>query len=464
MLAWHLASRYLRRRRMAWLAIGAVTLTVAVSVAVLGIMDGWVDMTERQVRAAESDITLKDLSDGMPVGFGIDEHLETITGVAATAPYITTPAAMITESGKRRDGRRMVPVNVEGLDWKADRQIGRLRDEWLHARPGLNLSAPPLEPEERGTGFVTQQCRAWMALAGADLAGAFVGAPLPTLPAYSYRPFRPGFIAGRELLYEQQWYTEVGEQVSLSLPNGKGGTLGKARGEISDTIGTGIIEIDRYAMLVPLNHAQELTALDQKNDQPARIDGYRIRINDGADAATVRSRIAADPILKTMPLGASLWQETRGNIVALLVANKRNLMLVMILIQALCIFTVAAVFSTLVAEKRHDIGVLLGFGATRGSIVCTFLIAATVACVSGGLIGWGLGWGALSLINPLSEFFGVPLFPQEVIYTSEAPIAYDPQTPLIFIGTQAIIGLLAAAWPAWRASRINPVDTIREQG
>ena len=59
MLAWHLGMRYLRKRRTAWLALAAITLTVAVPVLVLGIMQGFVDITRKQVRANEADLTIE---------------------------------------------------------------------------------------------------------------------------------------------------------------------------------------------------------------------------------------------------------------------------------------------------------------------------------------------------------------------------------------------------------------------
>ena len=47
----YLGLRYLRRRRAAWLALAAVTLTVAVPIAVMGVMQGWIDIMQRQLRA-----------------------------------------------------------------------------------------------------------------------------------------------------------------------------------------------------------------------------------------------------------------------------------------------------------------------------------------------------------------------------------------------------------------------------
>ena len=65
---------------------------------------------------------------------------------------------------------------------------------------------------------------------------------------------------------------------------------------------------------------------------------------------------------------------------------------------------------------------------------------------------------------PLNIFNRQPVFPQEVIYTPEAPISYNPVFPLVFIAVSTVIGLLAAALPAMRAGRIDPVETLRDHG
>ena len=58
MLAWHLGWRYLCRRRAAWLAFAAITLTVAIPILVLSVVQGFVEVTARQARANESDVTV----------------------------------------------------------------------------------------------------------------------------------------------------------------------------------------------------------------------------------------------------------------------------------------------------------------------------------------------------------------------------------------------------------------------
>ena len=161
-------------------------------------------------------------------------------------------------------------------------------------------------------------------------------------------------------------------------------------------------------------------------------------------------------------LSVSTWAERRGNLVKSMEIQRNVIGLVMIAIQLIAVFIVYAVFSTLVAEKRHDIGVLLGIGAQRSAIAGAFLLAGLAACVIGGLLGWALGWSVLAGLKPFSQWTGWTLFPQDVLYTPEAPVSWNPLIPLIFIGIMSVVGLLAVLLPAWRASRIDPVAILRE--
>jgi lipoprotein-releasing system permease protein len=462
MLALHLALRILRRRRTAWLALAAVTLTVTVPVLVMGVMQGWISVSTAQVRAAESDLLLTHpLGRPLPDDAALRERIAAMPGVAAVAPGIETLALLTSgRAGERGEARLSEPARVWGVDLAAENAIGRVGPSSLHPRPSLNLSAPALGPDERGTGFLTPAWRDELALAGLDTMAGLGALPLPPRD----RPW-PGVILGRELIYSLgglRGPLRPGREVTLVLPDGDGGTRGKVRAEVSDTIGLGVMEVDRMAAVLPLALAQELT--NQAGRHPAsqglrEIDQLRVRVTPGADAEAVRQALENDT-----GLAVEGWEARRGHLIRTLEIQRNILVLVMVLVQSLCIFIIYAVFSTLVAELRHDLGVLLALGAQAQQLSLTFVLAGQAVCVGGGVLGWLLGWAGLAALNPLSRWSGIPLFPQEVIYTPEAPVSFTPLWPLIFIGVMAIVGFLATTLPAWRAARIDPVDTLREAG
>lgn len=455
MLAWHLGCRYLRRRRAAWLALAAITLTVAVPVVVLGVMQGFVDTTRRQVRANESDLTLEPpyASGGMRLDDAARERIAGIAGVAGVAPFIETFAIM-TPKEAAGDMRRNVPCRVDAVEWGGDEALGRVTPGILHPAPVMDLQAPPLPPERRGSGFLTPAWRHHLVLTGMELMAPLTGMPAALPPRL---PPTPGVVVGRELSYSNG--IRLGSTVTLTVPNGSGGAVGRVTAEVCDTLGTGVYEVDRYTCLMPLPMGQRLADLHAKGERPARAGGWRVRAQDEADLHALRRTV-----VEQTGMHALTWMERRGNMVKSLEVQRNILGLVMVLIQVIAVFIVYAVFSTLVAEKRHDIGVLLGLGARRRDIANAFITAGMVACVGGGLIGWALGWGVLAALNPFARATGIVLFPQDVLYTPEAPTSWNPLIPLFFIGVMTLVGLLAVWLPAWRASRIDPIETLRENG
>ena len=456
MLAWHLGLRYLRRRRTAWLALAAITLTVAVPVVVLGVMQGFIDITRLQMRANESDLIIESPWQSGPLEQD-PADLATISGtsgVAHVAPFVST-YAILTPRDNNSDLRLNLPCLVEAVDWARDEAIGRLSPHVLHPRPVTDLHAPPLEPHERGSGMLTPAWRDHLSLTGMELVSGLGLGPLPLPPRL--RP-HPGVVIGRELAYSKG--LRPGMTVRFTVPNGSGGTTSPVTAQISDTLGTGIYTVDSMVGLLPLPLGQRLADLHARGQRPAALSGYRVQVTPTADTAVVRRALMAATGQQVMT-----WMErSNSNLIKSFEIQRNVIGLVMVLIQGIAVFIVYAVFSTLVAEKRQDVGVLLGLGARRADIANTFLLAGIVACVFGGLLGWAIGWGALLVLNPISNFFGVALFPQDVLYTPEAPISWNPLIPLFFVGVMTLVGLLAVLLPALRASRIDPITTLREGG
>ena len=459
MLALHLGLRYLRKRRAAWLALGAIVLTVAVPIVVMGVMQGFVDVMGRQVRANEADVTLEAgyYDSGIVDTAKQRAEILAVPGVIGLAPFIAGNAIMTPVMERAGAAvRSSVPCLVDAVEWDADRQLGRLLDPNLHRTPAIDLNLPPLAPDQRGTGFLTPVLRARLALMGCDLIAGIGAAPLPPRPAAL-----PGAIIGQELAHLNALMpgsgNRPGSTVRLLVPNGTGGAVGSIKVEISDTMGTGIYEVDRYNLVVPLGQGRRLTDLGGTRGRPAQVSGYRVQVADGESLDEVAQRLE-----ESTGLPASTWMRRRGHLVKGLVQQRNIIGFVMILVQVLAVFIVYAVFSTLVAEKRHDIGVLIGIGARRSQIANAFLLACLVSCVGGGLAGWALGWAALAGLNPFCQYTGIALFPQDFFYSPETPISYDPLIPLFFIGVMTTVGMLAAALPAWRAARTDPVETLRD--
>jgi lipoprotein-releasing system permease protein len=117
--------------------------------------------------------------------------------------------------------------------------------------------------------------------------------------------------------------------------------------------------------------------------------------------------------------------------------------------------------------KTREIGLMKAIGATNGQIMRVFLAQSLIVSVLGILAGFGLGLLAVSYRNKFLGFMrsatGAQLFPAEIYQFTQLPALIIPSDLLIIGGGSLVICLLAAAFPARHASKLNPVEALRHE-
>lgn len=98
-----------------------------------------------------------------------------------------------------------------------------------------------------------------------------------------------------------------------------------------------------------------------------------------------------------------------------------------------------------VTERIKEIGLRMAIGATPFSILAQFILEAITLSTVGGAIGVGLGIGAAKLIGEINHW----------------PIIIDTSSTLIAFGFSALVGMFFGFYPAYRASKLNPIDCLR---
>lgn len=98
-----------------------------------------------------------------------------------------------------------------------------------------------------------------------------------------------------------------------------------------------------------------------------------------------------------------------------------------------------------VTERTREIGLRMSIGARRRDILSQFLFEAVLLSLIGGLIGIGLGLGAVSLISKLA---GWPVF----VSANSIGLAF---------GFAAATGIFFGFYPARKASLLSPIDALR---
>ncbi len=152
----------------------------------------------------------------------------------------------------------------------------------------------------------------------------------------------------------------------------------------------------------------------------------------------LRSDKANDFVIFSDDAFLSLYQSITSGIVAL-----------MLLISSISLLVggigVMNIMLVAVTERTREIGVRKALGAPRRAILLQFLLESVLLTAGGGLAGVLVGWLIAVVVRAVS-----PL-----------PTFVSPWSVFIGIGFSAVVGIFFGLYPAMRASRLDPVDSLR---
>src|SRR6266700_4616498 len=106
---------------------------------------------------------------------------------------------------------------------------------------------------------------------------------------------------------------------------------------------------------------------------------------------------------------------------------------------------IMSLMSIAVSERRKEIGVRRSVGAARSDVVQQFLMEAIFVALAGGFVGVAIGWGGIQLVTRLQKL------PQILIWQPFAAA----------IGLSIAVGVIFGLYPAWKASRVDPIQALR---
>ena len=97
-----------------------------------------------------------------------------------------------------------------------------------------------------------------------------------------------------------------------------------------------------------------------------------------------------------------------------------------------------------VTERTREIGIRKAIGAKKSSILTQFLFESSSICLFGGLIGLILAYGVTEIINALL-----------------LPASISPVIVVVAIFISVLVGVVSGIIPAYRASKMNPIEALR---
>lgn len=446
MYRYFLSWRYMRARRTNIIGIIGIGVGVGALILILSIMTGFLEETKKTLRGGIADIVID--ARGLPVGQGPKAMLEAVrrdprvAGACAQIDWfgILTLSGIGAERSSEilssSQSGRLSGVMVVGIDPADEFQTTDLRaalerdtkSPWNHVANVDRPFDPP--PKYKPSGRKLASC-----LVGAQMAAEW------------------GLRRGSEIWLS----TAVPDPVTGEMhPNDRryvvAGTFRSGENEMD----LGRVYLERAELADFLSSGREFTQVLVK------LKDYE------KDGVAVRDELASNlerAGLIPSSMDVHTWEDYRRAILGA-IKNERSLMAIMLsLVVVVAGFTVFAILSMMVTEKRRDIGILSALGATPGGVMWLFVLIGFWDAVIGGLAGAILGtWLAIeidSIERWLSKTFEIEIFDRSVYMFDHIPAVVNPLWVGVIVFGAFVITLVFAFFPAFKAGRLHPLDALR---
>jgi len=259
----------------------------------------------------------------------------------------------------------------------------------------------------------------------------------------------PGLVLGEELA--RALGTWVGEDVVLVSPQGMATAMGlipkMRKFRVAGLVHTGYYEYDSSMGFAKLGVAAKF--FDVKSG--ATGVGVKVRGLDEADAAAERlsQELGPDHPVRT-------YSQMNETLFAALKLEKTVMFLILALIVLVASLNIASTLILRGVEKTRDMGLLMAMGATPKQIRTIFLAEGAMI----GAVGLGLGLALGLALCWVIKTFPIVKLPSDIYYISRVPVSVQAADVAAVMILGFLLALLATVYPAWRASKIDPVEAI----
>lgn len=253
----------------------------------------------------------------------------------------------------------------------------------------------------------------------------------------------------------------LGDKITLVAPQGNAtafGTMPRTRTfEIAAIFDAGMIQYDSTFVFIPLGSAQKffqlgegVTGIEIFTENPEKIDQYKDEVL---------------PLIAGKNCRIFDWQQANKEFFSTIKVERNVMFIILTLIILVASFNVISTLIMLVKDKGRDIAILRTMGATQGMILRIFFIAGASIGAFGAFVGTVGGllfsWNIDSIRKWIESFSGTELFRAEVYFLSKLPALVDPNEVFLVVTIALVLTFLASLYPAWRASRLDPVEALR---
>ncbi len=467
-----LGLRYLFRKKLSYLAMIAVAVSVGTLIVVMSVMTGFEQQLRGVVRGYLSDITVKSHSGGLHSFEDWTKERKRflkMPHVDAAAPFIQGPALLRVP---RYD--HMSQVVFRGMKPELETAVTEFGDEFVE-RGNLD--------DLRRTYIGENNARIDACLVGSEMAKRWSTyyQLYQRISEQLQPPHRDTILsllakvrAARTLQKGRERMKKVVSKLSeidgglarIVAANAERAlrdevvlitATGDLHRRLEKYVVAGIFKTGRY----DYDNGVVLVSLDSAMDfigSRGQVTGINLKLDDFKHAPEIKKELAGEYMAQT-------WEDQQRNFLEAVHMERTLMGLILSFVGLLAGFCIFAILIMTVYEKRRDIGILKSVGYTSHYIAMIFLVDGGAVGLVGALIGVTGGLAFAGNINPIAAFVenmtGWTPFPQDVYYFTKIPADTGLLMPSIIAAGAIICSLIFSVLPAIKAARMDPVDTLR---
>jgi putative ABC transport system permease protein len=199
---------------------------------------------------------------------------------------------------------------------------------------------------------------------------------------------------------------------------------------------------DDGTIFVPLGTMQKIAGIN-------KITTIGIKVKNGADAAAFENRLYQLPDVQVVS-----FSQVKQTIMKLIATARVMVFSIAIIALLIAMAGVANTILMSVLERLHEIGILKTLGAMPGDVFLLVWTETFILCTCGGVAGVSIAL----LLSEVTEAWMrrvLPYAPRGGLVEIDMAMAFLTLAVII------LVGLLSGLFPAWKAGRVRPLDSIR---